>query len=152
MQWANKSLDELFKDNVAPPEYNDRERDLGCIEDEDDLFNVSAVVMQVKAKEIYNAMRVELPENSVISVVLVFGVAAAVLLVIETLRRGVQRRARSMGAQTEEEKEEERAAQQQLRVGQLRQVELMSIERDRELDDEEAAHAKAGRASKASCR
>jgi len=152
MQWANKSLDELFKDNVAPPEYNDRERDLGCIEDEDDLFNVSAVVMQVKAKEIYNAMRVELPENSVISVVLVFGVAAAVLLVIETLRRGVQRRARSMGAQTEEEKEEERAAQQQLRVGQLRQVELMSIERDRELDDEEAAQAKAGRASKASCR
>ena len=51
MDWANNSLDDLFRDNIAPPEYNEREQDRGCIEDEVDLSNVSDVGSQLNAEE-----------------------------------------------------------------------------------------------------
>jgi hypothetical protein len=170
MDWANNTLDDLFRDNIAPPEYNEREQDRGCIEDEVDASNVSNVVTlnmeetdslanKVKDDPFLNVVvfvrratcRRPPPPHTTYSSLgtqpclapstpspcpcpcpctppppprpppsppaplgppLQFSVAAAAVALIEFSRRFVRSRQHAMGAKSEEEKEEDRAAEQ----------------------------------------
>ena len=46
MDWANNTLDNLFRDNIAPKGYNQRGQDKGCIEDEGDLIINNVTIVQ----------------------------------------------------------------------------------------------------------
>ena len=79
MDWANNSLDDLFRDNIAPPEYNEREQDRGCIEDEVDLSNVSDVGSQLNAEETVSLAN-EVREEPILVVITIVRRAACRLL------------------------------------------------------------------------
>ena len=67
MDWANNTLDNLFRDNIAPDGYNQREQEKGCIEDEGDLIINNVTIVQ--QQELY--LEAAVTDNPIIRVIAV---------------------------------------------------------------------------------
>ena len=67
MDWANNTLDHLFRDNIAPKGYNQRGQDKGCIEDEGDLIINNVTIVQ--QQELF--LEADVTDNPIIRVIAV---------------------------------------------------------------------------------
>jgi hypothetical protein len=152
MEWANASIDELFRDQVAPDEYAvDENADRGCVVDDDIGAGDGNNQTSVPAQETVT-LRETVEDQPLVAVAIIFSVTAGVVILIEILKRAVRALIRRKGGKTEEELEAEDAEKQRLTVVLKNQREQQAREQDRLLEEEAAAakEAKARRKSRAS--